>query len=145
MKSTETETPGPLPAEIHDRGRGPEIKGTRITVYDILDFILESWHRDQIATWFRLSSDQVQAAIDYFRAHKIEVLKDYVEILERCARGNPPELQAKLDKSHGKARELMQEIREARARSDAEIQELVNRRREAWAKENGDARDHGGQ
>jgi len=28
---------------IHDRGRGPEIKGTRITVYAILDYLLLAW------------------------------------------------------------------------------------------------------
>jgi len=27
-------------ADIIDRGRGPEIAGTRITVYDILDYYL---------------------------------------------------------------------------------------------------------
>jgi uncharacterized protein (DUF433 family) len=27
-----------LDAKIIDRGRGPEIAGTRITVYDVLDF-----------------------------------------------------------------------------------------------------------
>ena len=30
---------------IHDRGRGPEIKGTRITVFAILDYLLEGMVR----------------------------------------------------------------------------------------------------
>jgi hypothetical protein len=29
---------------IIDRGRGPEIAGTRITVYDILDYTTIGWH-----------------------------------------------------------------------------------------------------
>lgn len=36
-------------ARIIDRGRGPEIEGARITVYDIWDYAKENWHRDLIA------------------------------------------------------------------------------------------------
>ena len=43
-------------AKIINRGRGPEIEGTRITVYDIWDYALENWHRDAIALRLRLSS-----------------------------------------------------------------------------------------
>ena len=34
---------------IIDRGRGPEIRGTRITVYDVLDYWKDGWRYDQIA------------------------------------------------------------------------------------------------
>jgi uncharacterized protein (DUF433 family) len=78
---------------IHDRGRGPEIKGTRITVYDILDYALECWPPERIAALFDLQTNQVEAAIEYIGEHKIELLTEYVKILERCQRGNPPELQ----------------------------------------------------
>ncbi len=37
--------------KIIDRGRGPEIEGTRITVYDIWDYAKLDWHRDAIAFW----------------------------------------------------------------------------------------------
>jgi uncharacterized protein (DUF433 family) len=140
MKSAETEAAAPPAAEIIDRGRGPEIKGTRITVYAILDYILEGWHSAQIATWFRLSSGQVDAAIAYFHEHKIEVLNKYVAILERAARGNPPEIQAKAEESHRRAQELIRQIREARARSDAEVQELV--RRHQQARPEGNSHEH---
>jgi uncharacterized protein (DUF433 family) len=82
---------------IINRGRGPEIAGTRITVYDILDYYKKGWHHTAIAGWLRLSSDEVLAAIDYIEAHKEEVMVNYQKILDRCARGNPPEIQAKLD------------------------------------------------
>ena len=32
-----------MSAQIIDRGRGPEIAGTRITVYDVLDYFQEGW------------------------------------------------------------------------------------------------------
>jgi len=85
---------------IHDRGRGPEIKGTRITVYSILDYLLVALHPDLIAVEFRLSSEQVRAAIDYINDHTLEVLREYVKMLERAERGNPSELRAKIEESH---------------------------------------------
>jgi uncharacterized protein (DUF433 family) len=88
-------------ARIINRGRGPEIEGTRITVYDIWDYAKQNWHRDRIAVWLRISSMQVAAALEYIEQHKEEVLAEYENILERERRGNPPELQAKLDKIHG--------------------------------------------
>jgi uncharacterized protein (DUF433 family) len=92
--------------EIINRGRGPEIEGTRITVYDILDYTEDGWHHTAIAAWLRLSSAQVLAAIRYIEEHKDEVMANYRKILERCARGNPPEIQAKLDAIHEKYKVL---------------------------------------
>jgi uncharacterized protein (DUF433 family) len=97
---------------IHDRGRGPEIKGTRITVYSILDYLLAAWHPDRIAAWFRLSSEQVRAAIDYINDHKAAVMAQYAKILERCERGNPPEVQAILDANHEKFLQMVDKIRQ---------------------------------
>jgi len=95
--------------QIIDRGRGPEIAGTRITVYDILDYYTQNWHHTAIAATLRLSSAQVLTAIRYIEDHKEEVTAEYQQILERCARGNPPEIQAKLDATHAKYQQLWAE------------------------------------
>jgi uncharacterized protein (DUF433 family) len=108
---------------IHDRGRGPEIKGTRITVYAILDYLLAAWHPDRIAVWFRLSSEQVRAAIDYINDHTLEVMREYVKILERAERGNPPEIQAVLDANHEKFLKTVSKIRQIEE-SDPEVRKL---------------------
>jgi uncharacterized protein (DUF433 family) len=105
-----------LEAKIIDRGRGPEIAGTRITVYDILDYHKEGWHRDLIADQFNLSSRQVEVAIRYIEEHRDEVMADYEKILTRHARGNPPELQAKLDAGHERFLERVKAFREAKSR-----------------------------
>ncbi|MBL7041268.1 MAG: DUF433 domain-containing protein [Pirellulaceae bacterium] len=89
-----------MPVGIIDRGRGPEIEGTRITVYDIWDYAKDNWHRDAIAATLRLSSSQVSAALEYIEDHKDKVLSEYEGILERERRGNPSGLQAKLDSIH---------------------------------------------
>lgn len=144
MKSTEVETTPNGESMIHNRGRGPEIRGTRITVYDVLDYALVCWPSDRIASWFSLRTEQIDAAIDYICKNKIEVLKEYIEILERCERGNPPELQAKLDANHERFQKLIQEVREVQERAKAEIHELIQKHRSGSAKENAHAATHGG-
>src|ERR671922_267275 len=64
-----------MSAKIINRGRGPEIEGTRITVYDIFDYARQGWHRDRIATLFRLSSRDVQAALDNIEGHFVVLLR----------------------------------------------------------------------
>jgi uncharacterized protein (DUF433 family) len=111
---------------IINRGRGPEISGTRITVFDVLDYLKEGWHRDRIASLFRLSSRDIQAAIDYIERHREEVEADYQRILERHRNYQyPPEVQAKIDRCRGTARQRLEELRRRRAT------------------EAGDAEDHG--
>ncbi len=97
---------------IINRGRGPEIEGTRITVYDILDYLTDGWHHTAIAATLRLSSAEVLAAIEYIEANKEEVLSSYQKLLERSARGNPPELQAKLDAIQAECQGLWAERRQ---------------------------------
>src|SRR5436309_3033553 len=82
---------------IINRGRGPEIAGTRITVYDILDYYRQGWHPSAIAATLRLSSAQVEAAIAYIEQHQEDVMAAYQRLLDRSAQGNPPEVRARLD------------------------------------------------
>jgi uncharacterized protein (DUF433 family) len=103
-----------LEAKIIDRGRGPEIAGSRITVYDVLDHHKEGWPAKEIAWLFRLSTAQVEAAIRYIEEHKDEVMEAYERILARHARGNPPELQAKLDAGHERFLAMVRERQQAK-------------------------------
>lgn len=112
MKSAENEANGAVEALIHDRGRGPEIRDSRITVYDVVDYLLMAWEPARIAALFKLTTAQVEAAVAYIMDHKLEVIREYHEMLEREARGNPPELQARLDTCRGKARELAERLRQ---------------------------------
>ena len=70
-----------MSSEIIDRGRGPEIAGTRITVFDILDYQRLGWHHTLIAATLRISSDQVLAALRYIEEHAEEVEAVYRTIL----------------------------------------------------------------
>ena len=93
-----------MEAKIINRGRGPEIEGTRITVYDVLDYTSRGWHRDRIAALFRLSSRDVQAALDYIEQHKDEVSAAYQRILDRPKTYSyPPEVEVKIAESRQRA------------------------------------------
>ncbi len=102
---------------IIDRGRGPEIAGTRITVYDVVDYLKEGWHPIAIAAFFRVSSREVEAAIRYIEEHAEEVYAEYQRILSRAAQGNPPDLQSQLDAGHAM---FLEQVRE-RTRTNGQI------------------------
>ena len=113
-----------VPAII-ERGRGPEIAGTRITVFDIMDYLKHDWHRDRIATLFRLSSCEVQLAIDYIKAHRAEVEAEYQRILDRHHNYRyPPEVQAKLDEGHRRFVEFVNELRRRKAHGGRDAEDI---------------------
>lgn len=89
---------------IIDRGDGPKIEGTRITVYTILEYVRAGRTRDWIAALLQLSSSQVQAAMDYIRDHETEVNADYDAILARIEKGNPAQVEEQLQANREKVK-----------------------------------------
>lgn len=81
---------------IIDRGRGPEIDGSRITVYDVLAETQAGASAEQLAQWYELDIGQIRLALQYIEEHKEEVLRDWQEIKARHAQAKPVELEAKL-------------------------------------------------
>ncbi|MFW6170062.1 MAG: DUF433 domain-containing protein [Planctomycetota bacterium] len=67
--------------EIIDRGDGPKIAATRITVYTVLEYLLAGRTRDWIAAMLNLSSSQVQVAMDYIEEHSDAVNAEYDRIM----------------------------------------------------------------
>jgi hypothetical protein len=99
---------------IIDRGRGPELAGTRITVFDLIDYFESGWHDATIAANLRLSSDQVAAMRQHFDAHREPLMEEHRRNLEMVARGNTPEAQQKLARAHEKLQLLLAEKRKPR-------------------------------
>jgi uncharacterized protein (DUF433 family) len=54
-----------MAARIISRGRGPEVEGTRVTVYRIVDFVREDSSADRIANELHLTAEQVRVALDH--------------------------------------------------------------------------------
>ena len=87
---------------IHDRGRGPEIVGTRITVYDLLPYFLEPDTTEALICriYDFLTPQQVAAARAYVLNHFEAVMAEHERIEARLAAGNPPELVERLERTH---------------------------------------------
>jgi uncharacterized protein (DUF433 family) len=83
-----------MAARIIDRGRGPEVAGTRVTVYRIVDFLREGSSAGRIATELHLTEEQVRVALDYIAAHRRTVEAEYEKILQRVYQRNPPHVEA---------------------------------------------------
>jgi hypothetical protein len=75
-----------------------------------------------IAVTLGLSSRQVETAIRYIEDHRDEVMASYERNMERIRRGNPPELQAKLDAARERLQARLRELREAKEREAQEVQ-----------------------
>jgi uncharacterized protein (DUF433 family) len=100
-------------AKIIQEGPNPRIAGTRISVYAIVEYLQADWRPGDIAFWLNLKRDQVDAAIGYINDHKEEMMAEYAKFMERINRGNPPELQAKLDADHERFQAMIRERRRA--------------------------------
>jgi len=83
-----------MTARIIDRGRGPEVAGTRVTVYRIMDFLREGSSAGRIATELLLTEEQVRVALDYIAMHRRTVEAEYEKILQRVQQRNPPHVEA---------------------------------------------------
>jgi len=65
-------------------------------VYTALDYLRAGRTRDWIAALLHLSSDQVQAAMDYIRDHDTQVNAEYKAIVARIEKGNPAQVEEQL-------------------------------------------------
>lgn len=86
---------------IYDRGRGPEIIGTRITVYNLLPYFLDATVTEAfICRVYELTPEQVAAARAYVLNNPDTVLARHLDIEARMAAGNPPEVIERAKHTH---------------------------------------------
>lgn len=62
--------------------RGLTIAGTRITLYDVMDYLKAQYPPKFIQDSFNLTDEQVNAVLSYIDAHQAEVEAEYQEILQ---------------------------------------------------------------
>ncbi|MEC4815126.1 MAG: DUF433 domain-containing protein [Scytonema sp. PMC 1069.18] len=62
--------------------RGLTIAGTRITLYDVMDYLASGWSPQLIQDWLPLTQEQVDAALSYIETHRSEVETEYQSVLE---------------------------------------------------------------
>lgn len=95
---------------IVDNGRGPQLKASRITIYDVMDYYVDGWPAGRIANWLSQHPDDIRAAIAYIEDHRAEVDEQYRLMLERDERGNSPEVRAIIAEREPFVRAKMAEI-----------------------------------
>lgn len=73
--------------EIVERGRGPQLSTSRITVQDLLPYYREGASNEEIKRWMTsLTDEEIDVLRAYISTHYAEVLQDEKEIAEYHAR-----------------------------------------------------------
>src|SRR6516164_5429027 len=107
---------------IQDRGRGPEIAGTRITVYNLLQSFLDPRVTEaEICRVYELTPEQVAAARAYILSNPDTVLAKHLEIEERMAAGNPPEVRERAQRVKSTLTRFKQWLAEQEAANHEEV------------------------
>jgi len=47
--------------------RGLSVAGTRITLYDVMDYVTQNWSPELIQYWFNLTDNQIADIMDYIK------------------------------------------------------------------------------
>ena len=64
--------------------RGLAIAGTRITLYDIMDYLIAQYPPKFIRTLFDLTDEQINAALSYIEANRNQVEAEYQIVLKQA-------------------------------------------------------------
>jgi uncharacterized protein (DUF433 family) len=65
--------------------RGLTIADTRITLYDVMDYLKAQYPPKFIRDAFNLTDAQIHAALSYIETHRTEVEAEYQEVLKTAA------------------------------------------------------------
>ncbi|UBF27291.1 DUF433 domain-containing protein [Kovacikia minuta CCNUW1] len=63
--------------------RGLTISGTRITLYDVMDYLTAHYPPKFIRSLFDLTDNQINAALSYIEANRAEVEAEYQMVLKQ--------------------------------------------------------------
>lgn len=72
------------PTAIIRTERGLTIAGTRITIYDIMDYVTAQYPPKFIKGLFDLTEEQINTALAYIEANRAEVEAEYQQVLKEA-------------------------------------------------------------
>ena len=64
--------------------RGLTIAGSRLTLYDVVDYVVAGWPPVEIRDWLYLTDEQMRDVMAYIAAHRAEVEQEYRVVLQRA-------------------------------------------------------------
>jgi uncharacterized protein (DUF433 family) len=103
--------------EIIDRGRGPQLSTSRITVQDLVPYLLDNASYSDIREAMpSLSIEEIQLVEAYIRQHSAEVMEQDRRIRERAAarRGTDEEIEKERAQRQARLAKYRQEIKHKR-------------------------------
>lgn len=62
--------------------RGLSVANTRITLYDVMDYVTQGWPHDLIQYWLNLNDEQMADAMAYIENNRAEVESEYQQVLQ---------------------------------------------------------------
>jgi uncharacterized protein (DUF433 family) len=69
---------------IVQTGRGPSIKGTRLTIYSLMEYLKDGWTPKHTAQWFNLTPEEMEEVMAYLKANEEELEKQYAEVMRKA-------------------------------------------------------------
>jgi len=72
-----------LQSTVARTSRGLSIRGTRITLYDVMDYVKADWPPKLIQHWLNLTDQQIADVMDYIKKNKLEVETEYQLVLQQ--------------------------------------------------------------
>ncbi len=64
--------------------RGLSIAGTRITLYDVMDYLVADWPPRLIRDWLNLTDAQIAGAMEYIENNRAQVDAEHRQVLQRA-------------------------------------------------------------
>jgi hypothetical protein len=73
------------PGIVRRRDRGLCVKGSRMTLYFIMDFLKAGWPPHLLREQLLLTEEEMQHVLDYLAAHREAFEAEYAEVVQHCA------------------------------------------------------------
>jgi uncharacterized protein (DUF433 family) len=107
--------------QIVDRGRGPQLSTSRVTVQDLVPYFQDGSSHDEIIRWIpTLSAEEIAVVERYYSEHKEALDAEDRLIRQRSAqRHNPAWVEKVLEEAHAKRLAIMDRLREQEANGEA--------------------------
>src|SRR5438477_9638536 len=102
------------PIEIVDRGRGPQLSTSRITVQDLVPYFQEGCSHEEIIRWIpTLTTAEIAVAEHYYQEHKKELdEEDRIIQLRSTQCKNPAWVEKVLEEAHAERLAIMERLRQ---------------------------------
>jgi uncharacterized protein (DUF433 family) len=107
--------------EIVDRGRGPQLSTSRVTVQDLVPYFQEGCSHEEIIRWIpTLSAAEIAVGERYYRAHQLQLDEEDRLIRARSGqRANPESVENVLAGARDERLAITDRLRREQGNGDA--------------------------